>query len=277
MNLKELWPTVWQAVSDSVESGASGLGRTLPWLIVAAVVLAIAWWLGLVTLAATRRVLARTSTSGHVDLLVARFARACVVGIGVVAALAIVGVDLGALVASLGLVGLTIGLALKDVLSNYVAGVMLLLQGPFRVGDTIVVEGIEGTVVDVRARATSLRAADGRDIHIPNSTMFAATVTNVTTNPTRRFRVALALPGHEDPVLAREVVLAAIRSTPGVLKAPPADASIEKADASAVRIVGHGWVDTTNHAVDDVRSAALAGAAGRLRDRSSSMAGGDSG
>ena len=118
----------------------------------------------------TGRVRTATPNDGAGGLAGDRFARAAVPAGGAFIALGVVGANLGALIASLGLVGLTISLSLKDVLANYVSGVMLLMQGPFKVGDAIAVDGMEGTVEDITARTTTLRAADGRQIHIPTLT-----------------------------------------------------------------------------------------------------------
>jgi small conductance mechanosensitive channel len=152
------------------------------------------------------------------------------------------------------------------VLANYVAGVMLLLQGPFTVGDSIVVDGIEGTVVDVKARATALRAGDGREIHIPNSTMFAATVTNLSSNPVRRFEVALSVAAGVDLVTARGVVLSAVSGVDGVLVDPAPDAQVSGIGVAWARLMAHGWVDTRDNSLGDVQVAALVAASGRLRD-----------
>lgn len=249
-----------------VQALATGIGTHLPLFVAAVVVLLLTWPLAKLSFSAARRVLARTSTRGHVDLLVARFARAGVLAVGIVVALGIVGVNAGALIASLGLVGLILGLALKDVLANYFSGVMLLLQGPFTVGDSIVVDGVEGTVIDVKARATALRAGDGREVHIPNSTVFAATVTNLTRNPVRRFEIGLSVPADTDLASACGVVLAAVSDIGGVLADPGPDAQVAGIGAAWARITAHGWVDTRKHSLGDAQAAALVAASRRLHE-----------
>jgi len=264
--VSDVWATMGRAITATMDKLIEGFGGAVPLAAAAVVVLVVAWLVGRLTFSVTRRILARTSTAGHVDLLVARFARGAVLAIGVVVALGVVGVNIGALVASLGLAGLTIGLALRDVLANYVAGVMLLIQGPFRVGDTIQMDGIEGTVEDITARSTTLRAADGKMIHIPNMTVFGATVTNVTTNPVRRFEVSLAVPADADLAAARGIVLAAVADVSGVLREPAADAQIAGIGAAWARITAHGWVDTRACGLGDAQAAALVVAGRRLRE-----------
>jgi small conductance mechanosensitive channel len=253
-------------VAARVATLATDIGAHLPLLIAAVAVVLLSWVASRVSFGVTRRVLARTSTKGHVDLLVARLAKAGVLTIGIVVALGIVGVNVGALIASLGIVGLTLSLALKDVLANYVSGVMLLLQGPFTVGDCIVVDGVEGTVIDVKARATALRTGDGRDVHIPNSTMFGATVTNLSCNPVRRFEITLSVPADADLVSARGVALSAVSDLDAVLGDPGPDAQVTSVGPGWARIGAHGWVDTRDHSLGDTQAAALVVASRRLHE-----------
>jgi small conductance mechanosensitive channel len=257
---------IWTGVVTRVETLATEIGAHLPLFVAAVAVFVVSWFVARLTYSATQRVLARTSTKGHVDLLVARFAKASVLTVGIVVALGVIGVNVGALIASLGIAGLTLSLAFKDVLANYVAGVMLLLQGPFTVGDSIVVDGVEGTVVDVKARATALRAGDGREIHIPNSTMFAATVTNLSSNPVRRFEIQLSVPADADPSSARDAVLSAVSGVDGVLADPGPDAQIIGIGVAWARVAAHGWVDTRENSLGDVQAAALVAASRQLRD-----------
>ena len=186
-------------IGDAFEALARGAADSLPRLLAGIIVFLIAWIVARAASAATRRVLGRTSTQAHVDLLVARTVRWTVLAIGLVTALAVLGVNVGALVTSLGLAGLTLGFALRDVLANSVAGVTLLMQRPFTIGDTIVVNGTEGVVRDVRVRDTVLRTPDGRLAYLPNMTVFNAVVINVTQAPVRRFEIAVWTPAGTRP------------------------------------------------------------------------------
>jgi small conductance mechanosensitive channel len=263
------WGQVGAAASAAWSGAGPSVGGKLPAVVAALLIVVVAWALGRVTYVVVRKGLARTSTTGHVDVLVARFARAGVLAVGIVTALGVIGVNVGALVASLGLVGLTIGLALKDVLANYVSGVMLLMQGPFKVGDTIVVGTMEGTVVDVTTRDTTLRGGDGRHIHIPNSTVFGATVVNVTAEPVRRFEAVFTLPTGADLASVRGVVLGALCDTGGVLPDPAPDAQVTQVGATFARVTAHAWVDTREHSLGDVQGAAFVTASHRLRESGS--------
>lgn len=236
---------------------AGDLADRMPAILAALVVLLITWIAGRLTFAATRRVLARRSTAGHVDVLVARFARMCVTALGIVVALSLIGVDLTAMAASLGLVGLTLGFALRDVLSNSMSGVMLLVQRPFSIGDTILVAGYEGVVEDVRVRDTVLRTADGRTAYVPNTTVFNDVVLNSSTSHIRRFEMTVPTADGVDLAAACAAVMRAIAATAGVLEDPAPDASVAAVGSRRARIVAHGWVDTHGNGLETTRTAAL--------------------
>lgn len=95
---------------------------------------------------------------------------------GAVSALGTLGIDMGAMIAGLGLVGFALGFALRDLLSNFLSGLLILLYNPFMRGDKISVSGSEGTVIEVNMRYTVLQAED-KKILIPNSSLFTNIVT----------------------------------------------------------------------------------------------------
>ncbi len=99
-----------------------------------------------------------------------------IIGLGVICALGTAGFDIVPLVAGLGLTGFALGFALKDALSNAVAGVMILLHRPFAAGDTIAVAGFEGRVAGTDLRYTTLEA-DGKRHLVPNATVLNSPVT----------------------------------------------------------------------------------------------------
>lgn len=109
---------------------------------------------------------------------------------GGVTAIGTLGIDVGAMIAGLGLVGFALGFALKDIVSNFVAGFLILLYNPFVRGDDISVTGNDGRVVAINMRYTVLETGEGKRVLIPNSTLFANAVT-----VTRR--VADRMPGSD--------------------------------------------------------------------------------
>jgi small-conductance mechanosensitive channel len=104
--------------------------------------------------------------------LIGRAARIALVVVGTVTALGTLGLDVSALVAGLGLTGFALGFALRDIISNTLAGVLILLFKPFRRGDRISVAGAEGVVAEVDLRYTTLVVDEGTRVLVPNATLF---------------------------------------------------------------------------------------------------------
>lgn len=141
-------------------------------------------------------------------------------GVGLAVASDALGFDPAAVAAGLGLTGLVLGFALKDVLSHFVAGVLTLLLRPFEIGDEIVVGDTEGRVERITLRATEIRAYDGRIVLVPNADVFTSRVVNNTACPRRRGSVTLFLGYDSDLRIAQEAALLAVQRVEGVLTDP---------------------------------------------------------
>jgi small conductance mechanosensitive channel len=188
----------------------------LPYLLAAAVFLALTVILARLVRRGVEAALRRTSTEAYVHLLVAKLAYFGTMLLGLVVALSIGGVQLGWVVGSLGLVTIALGFALQDILSNFVAGIVLLLEHPFTRGDQIAMEGVAGKVEDIRVRATQLRTADGQQVLIPNKLLFTSVIINSTATMHRRIDVTVSVPGAEVSDKLREQLLAAVAGVDGV-------------------------------------------------------------
>ena len=114
---------------------------------------------------------AKIQLDKHVSMLLARATRITLIVLGLITALGTLGIDISALVAGLGLTGFALGFALKDSISNLLAGVLILIYRPFKIGDTIKVAGHEGMVNAIDLRYTELES-EGQHIFIPNSKLF---------------------------------------------------------------------------------------------------------
>jgi len=141
------------------------------------VVMFIVFWLAAILL---RRFMYRLSLTtdfnrGFVMRLAGRTAAVALIIFGAVSALGTIGINVSALVAGLGLTGFALGFALKDVLSNFLAGVLILLYRPFELNDYISVAGLEGTVAEIDLRYTTLQK-EGQKYLIPNSVLFTNSI-----------------------------------------------------------------------------------------------------
>jgi small-conductance mechanosensitive channel len=209
--------------------------------------------------------LRRTSTEAYVHLLVAKLAHLGVMLVGIVVALSIVGVQLGILVASLGLATVALGFALQDILSNFVAGIILLLEHPFTRGDVIEAGGVTGVVEDIRVRATQLRTADGRQVLVPNKVLFTSVLTNASATMRRRVEVSLHVPYSQDSARVRAALLETVASVDGVATDPRPQILTRDFGEGALGLELWFWVDPRVADLNRVRSEVLERAEDALR------------
>ncbi len=138
----------------------------------------------------------------------------------ILAALDSLGLPITSLFAIVGAAGLAVGLALKDSLGNFAAGVMLVMFRPFGKGDFVEVAGVAGVVDEVRIFSTILTTGDNRQIIIPNGLINAATITNYTAHDMRRVDMVFGVGYNDDLKLAREVLTRVCKNHPKVLDEP---------------------------------------------------------
>ncbi|SRR5579884_3383591 len=150
-------------------------------LLLALVIALISWRLASTARHWFDRVSARSRADVNLRVLLSRFFYLTLLIYGLLWALEVLGISPAAIVTSLGVFGLAIGLAIQDILKNFFAGVYLLFERPFRIGDEIGVRDHQGRVVDVGMRTTTLRTEDGLQVMIPNSIVLAEVVINRST------------------------------------------------------------------------------------------------
>lgn len=219
------------------------MGR-LPYLVIALIVFTFFVLLARLFRRAIRVVTGRSLKHHNLGVVMGRLAFGFTVLLGLLIALVIVipGFTPGQLVNLLGLSSVAIGFAFRDILQNFLAGILLLLTQPFRIGDQIVVGQFEGTVEEIETRATFLRTYDGRRIVIPNSKLFTESVTVNTANEARRMQCDVGIGNSDDIATAKRVMLEAVAAIPEALADPPPDAIVVAFAESAVQVRLRWWV-----------------------------------
>jgi len=159
----------------------------------------------------------------------------------VIAVLGLFGIETTSLVAVLGTAGLAIGLALQGTLSNFSAGVMLLLFRPFHVGDYIEAAGAAGTVSEIGVFSTTLNTPDNVRIILPNSGIFGSTIKNYSANDTRRNDIVLGISYDDDISNAIAVVNAVLGKDSRVLSDPEPTVAVSELADSSVNLVVRPW------------------------------------
>ncbi len=165
----------------------------------------------------------------------------------VIAAAGQLGVNTTSFLTIVGAAGLAIGLALKDSLSNFAAGVMLILFHPFKLGDVITTGGTTGKVTTIAMFNTSLTTPDNQLVFIPNSAITGNVITNITANTTRRVDLVVGIGYNDDIAKAKTVLTNILTSDPRVLKDPPPAIAVTELGDSSVNLVVRPWVNTGDY------------------------------
>jgi len=151
-------------------------------------------------------------------------------------------------VAILGAAGLAVGLALKDSLSNFSSGVMLVFFRPFKVGDQIDAAGVGGVVESIGIFNTVLKTSDNRVLHVPNSLVYAGTITNYNAESTRRIDMTIAIGYDADIPQAKSVIAAVVVGEARVAPHPTPEVGVQEILPNAVTIAVRVWVQTADYA-----------------------------
>jgi small conductance mechanosensitive channel len=165
--------------------------------------------------------------------------------------------NITAFLAGLGIAGLTVGLALQDVMKNFVAGVILLVQQPFRVGETIGIKGFDGTITAIDLRATEMRASDGRMVILPNSDVLVNPIINYSRTSQRQVELSLNLPLTSDPDTVKQILMTAGENIAGFLYQPEPAVVFVNLTNSALEVKLSFWVDVKQNDVGRVKEAVL--------------------
>lgn len=185
-----------------------------------------------------------------IALVMGRIAQSLMIFLGLLIALviAIPGFTPGQLISILGISSVAVGFAFSNILQNFLAGILLLLAEPFRIGDQIVFGEFEGTVEDIQTRATFIRTYDNKRIVIPNSKLFTESVTVNTAFEKRRLQYDFGIGYSDDIDLAKKIMLEQVRKSPKLLDDPAPDTIVTELGESSVNIRLRWWVSPPTQA-----------------------------
>ena len=211
-------------------------------LLAAVVILLVGGLIARGLTAATRKALRKAK---KVDALLETFVCSVVSktcwAIVIVVALGKLGVDVGPLVASLGVTGVVLGFAFKESLGSLASGMMIALNHPFKVGDYVIAGGVEGTVLELNMMATVMATADNKRVTVPNSAVWGGAITNFSALGKRRVDTAVGVAYGTDLEAAKTIALEAAKSVKGVLQDPAPAVAVASLAESAVVINVRPW------------------------------------
>jgi len=258
------------AALQSLRGMAYGFVQQLPYIAIALLVFALFYVAARLTRRGIRNLSERRKRHRNVGLVLGRLAEGGLMLVGVLVALviAIPSFKPAQLIQILGISSVAIGFAFRDILQNFLAGILILLTEPFRLGDQIVVGSFEGTVEEIETRATLIRTYDGRRVVIPNSNLFTQSVTVNTAYETRRLQYDIGIGYGDDIAHAQAVIVGALGGVHGVLQDPAPEALVVDLAGSSVNIRARWWInpplrtdvvqsmDEALHAIKDALTAA---------------------
>lgn len=220
----------------------------LPAVCIAIVVFSIFYMLSKLFKLFVRKALSdRSYTKQNLVLVLNRVGSSAIIFFGFLVSMviAIPGFTPGQLMSALGIGSVAIGFAFKDIFQNLLSGILILLSEPFKIGDDIIVGGMEGTVEDIQIRATFLRSADGRRIVIPNATVYTSAVIVNTAYQRRRCEFVVGI-GYEDDVQkAKTIILSILDKDPTILSQPGFSVNVNALADFSINLNVRWWVDTT--------------------------------
>jgi small conductance mechanosensitive channel len=188
---------------------------------------------------------------GELDVTLRRFignlARMLLMLFVIIAAINQLGVQTASLIALLGAAGLAVGLALQGSLSNFAAGVLIVLFRPYKVGDWIEGGGISGAVEEVQILTTVLKTGDNKRVIVPNSQIMGTTITNYSANETRRVDLVVGVSYGDDIDKVRKELQDLVSADDRILDDPAVTIAVSELADSSVNFVVRPWVKTTDY------------------------------
>ena len=195
--------------------------------------------------------LMKAMQKGELDTTLRRFianlARMLMMLFVIIAAINALGVQTASLIALVGAAGLAVGLALQGSLSNFAAGVLIVLFRPYKVGDWIEGGGVSGSVEEVQILTTVLKTGDNKRVIIPNSQIMGSTITNYSANETRRVDLVVGVSYSDDLDQVRKELQGLVDADERILKDPAVTIAVSELADSSVNFVLRPWVRTADY------------------------------
>lgn len=216
----------------------------LPRVVGALLIFGLGWWLSGIIANIFTRGMERTKVDEGVRTFLNSCIKIVIKIIVIITTLATLGMNVTTLVAALGTAGVTIALALKDSLSNFASGVLILFNRTFKVGDFIEINGQTGTVRRIELMFTTLATADNKRLVIPNSVITANMIVNYTAKSVRRLDLNVGVAYGSDILVVKKAILAALKNCGDVNWDKEPIVGISSFDDSAITFDIKVWVST---------------------------------
>jgi small conductance mechanosensitive channel len=220
-----------------------------PWLIKIALALAIGvtgYYISRWTVPWFERALRKMRIDAMLIGFIVSIARTVFLLFIAIAALSQLGLNTSSLVALVGAAGIAVGLALKESLGNFAAGVMILIFRPFKIGDFIKAAGMMGTIREIGIFQTRMTDPANVEVIVPNGTLYNSPITNFSTHPTRRIEILVGIDYKNDPKAAKGIIETICAQEPRVLAEPVPLVLVNDFGASSIDLLIRLWVNASD-------------------------------
>src|SRR5210317_709187 len=242
-NLPDLgfdWAEVWTMIQTTgVDLGIN--------LVTAVVIFFVGKWI----VSLIVKGLMKAMQKGDMDITLRRFvanlARMLLMLFVIIAAIHQLGIQTASLIALLGAAGLAVGLALQGSLSNFAAGVLIVLFRPYKVGDFVEAAGIAGVVEQVQILTTILKTGDNKQIIVPNGQIMESIITNYSANDKRRVDMVVGVSYDDDLDKVRSTIEELVAADERILAEPACTIAVSALADSSVNFVVRPWVNTADY------------------------------
>lgn len=222
----------------------------IPWgtkIIFALLVFIVGRWVVRMLVNMLKKVMTKANVDEMLVSFLGNIAYAALLAVVVLAALEQLGVNTTSAMAILGAAGLAVGLALKDSLTSFAAGVMLIIFRPFKLGDFVEAGGVSGVVEEIRIFHTMLKTGDNREVTMPNAQIYSGTIINYSARATRRIDLVIGIGYDDDIKKARDLIRRVIEADSTVLKDPAPTIMVLELGASSVDFAVRPWVKSGDY------------------------------
>jgi len=196
---------------------------------------------------ALHKVMQKQDIDKTLETFVCNLVRMALLVVVIIAAIGALGVETTSFIAIFGAAGLAVGLALQGSLSNFAAGVLIVLFRPYKVGDFIEGAGISGSVEQVQILTTVLKTGDNKQVIVPNSQIMSSIITNYSANDTRRVDMVVGVSYDDDLDKVRKTIRELVAADERILADPECTIAVSALADSSVNFVVRPWVKTSDY------------------------------
>lgn len=231
-------------LGEKLISWYEALVAHIPNILIAVIVFLVFNWIGKTLKKLVGQHLPKVSDNKSINSLAQNLIYLSVFLLGCFIGLEVVGLDkaVTSILAGAGVVGIALGFAFQEIASNFISGILIAIQEPYKLGDVVEVEGTLGTVTNIELRTTTLTTFQGLEVYIPNKDMFTKAIINYTSTPTRRVDLSVGVSYADDLSQVEAITKDALRKIPTCLSDRPIEILFDEFGDSSINFKARFWI-----------------------------------